>query len=343
MNVTIFPVSGGGFPVQLGLISILTDRGIKPRISVGSSGGNVAQYVALAAEWKAEEIPRLASLIQSWMFSSSWWPSGFSYVLPSWMIGYFKGSIYASGEGANSLIKSVFSNKTPLDTELWTGTLNRTTSKGEFFCNLSKGASELCQSDIDLRELNIEPLSYMNGDVELISSVTVASASIPALVPDKKIGENSYCDGGTVMASPYSALEPAITALSTKLSQPLHLIYINSYDMESSMGPASYSSVLMNEVSAAKEIIRNLIIQDRLSCIECLKEISTNIKYISLKCTQDTLNHVEEYKSRARRSLLELYVKEDYSIDLMSFNGDDIIKSIEKSKHSAYMRFWWVE
>ena len=69
MRIFVFPVSGGAFPVQLGLLSELTaNRDITPDLALGSSGGNVAAYICHACHWKGANMPGIVKLINSEMF-----------------------------------------------------------------------------------------------------------------------------------------------------------------------------------------------------------------------------------------------------------------------------------
>ena len=126
MRLFILPVSGGAFPVQLGFIRELNKLGITPDISLGSSGGNVAAYIAAATGWNPENYVNIVKPIHNGMFLASWWPYYLSF-LPSYIPGYFKGSIYANGTGADVYFKKMFQPETVIQTEIWSGTMNRDT------------------------------------------------------------------------------------------------------------------------------------------------------------------------------------------------------------------------
>ena len=130
MKLLVLPVSGGAFPLQLALIAELSNpihhinKNIEPDLVMASSGGNVAAYISLAAQWDGNKISDIAKNLHSSMFIQSWWPSYLKF-MPSWMIGYFKGSLYCNGSGATELFEKMFTPETIAKTEIWTGTLNR--------------------------------------------------------------------------------------------------------------------------------------------------------------------------------------------------------------------------
>ena len=72
MFVFILPVSGGGFVSQLAGLQHLCVSGIKPTITLASSGGNVASFIASASGWKWAGIERIASELSYDLFVSQW-------------------------------------------------------------------------------------------------------------------------------------------------------------------------------------------------------------------------------------------------------------------------------
>ena len=75
------------------------------------------------------------------------------------------------------------------------------------------------------------PLTYLDGNIESISSVAVASAAIPVLVPEQKIFGARYVDGGTLFSSPLTALQDCL----------IDLIYDDEGSSQSMVGEGSSS------------------------------------------------------------------------------------------------------
>jgi len=347
MRIFVFPVSGGAFPIQLGLVSELTLHGsIYPDIAMGSSGGNVSSYVCLAGKWNHTEIMEVASKLHSGIFAQSWWPSYLQF-LPSWIIGYFKGSIYNDGFGASELFNSYFTPDTIKSTEIWTGTLNRATGKGQFFCNRSCEESiirpiQLGQSYPSLFSRDCMPLTYLNGNIDIITRVTMASASIPVLVPEKNINGQIYVDGGTLFASPLTALQDHILEILELNPSPLHIDYFSSYDLQAN-STNSYRTLYENSTLTIGELVKSICIQDRLSAIELLRSSNSNcFHYTELSGTPENLKIVENIRKESVKSVLELYPCHNTSINLISFTGKDVIQLIELTKKSYRLRFWWL-
>ena len=71
---------------------------------------------------------------------------------------------------------------------------------------------------------------FSSGNIESIANSTIASASIPTVVPPQIIDGEYYVDGGVGGAPPLTIMQESILHLSKKKS--LHLIYINSFDLD---------------------------------------------------------------------------------------------------------------
>ena len=85
MRIYVCPVSGGAFPLQLGLLAECGLAGVRPDIVMGSSGGNVAAYIGLAADWQAATIPTIATQVNTTMFAQSWWPRYLNFFPSLWL------------------------------------------------------------------------------------------------------------------------------------------------------------------------------------------------------------------------------------------------------------------
>lgn len=382
MRIFVFPVSGGAFPVQLGLLAELTaNQNIIPDLALGSSGGNVAAYICHACQWKGSgsTMTEIVKPINSEMFVTSWWPKGLRF-MPSWMIGYFKGSVYSSGTGATELFQKMFTKESICSTEIWTGTLNKVTGKGQFFCNRRQADSILKPSRDDtyasLFSRDCMPLTYMNADIELISKVTIASASIPVLVPEQIINNQVYVDGGTLFASPLTALQDSILEAidqqnQTKIVHPpsniplcsnvcqsnnecnsqtsvecnreiFHIDYFSSFDMQVNSTSAGRGTLYDNSTLAVGELIKSMCIQDRLAAIELLRTPGYVTFYAEMDGTQENLKKVQAIRTISPKTLLEMYPSKNNSINLLSFTGQDIINLMSETQKSYKLRFWWI-
>ena len=98
MNIYCIPSSGGRFACQLGLLSEVCGILDKPCTILATSGGNLSSYILLASDYSANGILRVCNYISSKLFSMTWWPKNLNF-LPSFIIGFTRGSIYKAGSG----------------------------------------------------------------------------------------------------------------------------------------------------------------------------------------------------------------------------------------------------
>lgn len=333
-RITVLPVSGGAFPAQIGLLSELCSIGITPDVILGSSGGNVAGYVGLAGDWSPYGIRRVTKNLCSELFYQSWWPRTLSW-MPSWTIGYFQGSIYQAGSGIESLFSSMFNLHNVQQVELWTGTRNRTTGKGHLFCN--RPSSQLPVQLFEPQLINCMPLTFLDGQLDKIAKISVASASIPILVPHQEMDGQCYVDGGTAFASPLTPFQDVLRAVPN-----LHLDYVNSFDALSNNKVRRFLNLYQNGETTAHEMVESLILHDRLNAIEIVRNGTSNaLHYLEGVGSNANLQQIEQIRSTSSRSILELYPTIDISVNLTHFTGQDIEKLLEQTQSNYRYRLWY--
>ena len=340
MRFWVNPVSGGLLANQLAFMAELSKCGVAPDIALGSSGGNIANYVGLSANWQDAAIKKNALLLDSKMFAASWWPYYMSF-MPSWMIGYWKGSLYADGTGATALYQKIFTPESIIKTEVWTGTLNRTVGQGEFFTNKNK-AQALIKSTAEEELFADElPLNYLSGDVVKISQVTMASASIPILIPEKNISGSLYVDGGTRFSSPLSGLQEQIRDLIG--SNTMHIDYFSSCNLNAT-NKSLPRTMYENSSLTASELVTSLCIADRQVAIEIIQNsITGQLCFAELPGNTDSIKLVEQIRKTCQRSVLEFYPTTSASLDIINFTGADVVKLMEDAQKNYKLRFWWIE
>lgn len=339
MKVTVLPVSGGAFPTQIASLLELNLANNPPELILGSSGGNVAAYLCLAADWSPYGVERLLGNVNSELFLQSWWPHGLRFI-PSWMLGYFYGSFYQQGKGSEELFKNIFTPSTIRQIEIWTGTINRNESKAQFFCNKSEHDSIIKNCNFNPKFRGCLPLIYLNGDIESLAKVSIASVSIPTLVPEQVINGNSYADGGTFFASPLTGLQDQIGR-----QKELHIDYLSSFDIQGDAPPRFCNNLIQNGTFTLHEIIRSICIQDRSVALDLLKFNSCQHEIVYFSegdCSAGVIQYISEQRTKHRRSLLELYPKDNDAIDLTNFTSVDIVNLIKKTRANYRYRFWFL-
>lgn len=341
MYILVLPVSGGGFVNQLASIQHLCESEFVPDLTLASSGGNVAAYVAVASDWKWAGIKRISRDLTQKLFVKQW-----SNIAPiSFVIGYFQGAVYNKGQGVSDFLNKHFSPESITKYEIWTGAYNKDLQQACLFCNKDESILNLDYIDHDLTQ-SMKPV-FANGDISLISQYGTASASIPAFVPEQKIDANTsidggnYIDGGLAGASPMTIMYEPILNYITEHSEPMHLVYVNSVDL-SSPNLTHCNNVIDIWRQATYNLVRSQTVHDRLSCYSLLRCRPGIINKCEFKCNYENMQKVKEIQSRCMYSMLEIYPAKTYEVCIDNFNGDDVIKKMEQAYEDSRCRFWWI-
>ncbi len=333
MYVLILPVSGCGFPKQLAILQHLCEAQCVPDITLASSGGNVAAFVAAAAKWTWPGIERISRELSSNLFSSSW--ANFSAL--SYVIGYFKGTIYNHGTGVTDFLHRYFTPETITTYEIWTGTYNKQNQKACLFCNRDQSILDLSCIDHDLTQ-SMPPV-FNNGDINKIAYSGIASASIPATVPPQSIDNEDYIDGGIAGASPLAILREPILKYVNDTS--LHLIYVNSIDL-SKPQTITCHNVVDTFNQTAKNIVRTQTVIDRLAAYELFRCHPGTMHKEEFACNFENMKRIKCLKEKINFSMLEIYPTNSDEIDITNFTGDDVVNLIRNTYNSCRCRFWWL-
>lgn len=335
MDILVLPVSGGGFVNQLAIVEHLCESNYKPNLMMASSGGNLAAYIALASEWKWQNIRKISTDLNKDLFSTQWNSIG----MLSTFIGYFKGELYNSGKGVKEFFRKYFNNTSIDDIEIWTGAYNTIHKKFRIFCNKSSNNSFLSQ--IELKE-NITQLMepfYSNGDIDMISCYSTASASIPSIVPPVIIEKETYADGGIAGASPLSPMYiPIIRSLSNK---NLHIIYVNSFDILSP-NSAIIRNVVDNLRQTTGDLLRSQAIMDRSLAINLISDGSNLKGPIEFSCNSSNLEIYYSMRNKIISSMLEIYPSVREEVDITKFTGEQISNCINNIYSMCKCRLWYL-
>ena len=334
-TVLVLPISGGGFTSQLAAIQLLLRVNIHIDIVLAASGGNVAAYVAMAADWKENGIERVSKMISSDMFVSRWLPPP----LPSMVYGFIYGSLYNKGCGCDELFDEIYVKESVKKTEIWTGTFNNTQCRPCFFCNTSKSKSKLNRKKMNLGIIECMNPVYLDGDVNLISKVAMASAAIPTIVPPVEIENELYSDGGLYFASPLAVMQDAVSDLDSHL----HIIYITGRDISECTTKETQGNLITCGWNSVAEMIRGHLLAERLTAFEMLKKDKPH--FVAFPATMFNLKEYVKMthdKDKCIRSVIEMYPINSFEINITKFETIDIEKSINYSRKQMGCRLWWV-
>ena len=333
------PVSGGGFVVQLAALQLLSGIGFVPDVTLGSSGGNVAAYVGAAANWRWASIERIARELSNHLFVQSW----NSFRIISYLMGYYKGELYNSGDGVEEFLKRHFAEDTIKHYELWTGTYNQQRQRACLFSNRSKGKTLLNPDIIDIEMAQCLPPVYTNGDFTIIAKASLASASIPALVPAQEIFGENYVDGGVSSASPLTVMKEPIIHYMKQTGEPLHIVYINS-DNLSTPGDIAINTALDRTKQAIDALIRSHGVIDRQIGYDIIRchDPNSEIHKDEFPCTPENLQRLGAIWDNLHCSMLEVYPEQGIEVDITNFNGDDVLDKLAEVRDVCHCRLWWV-
>lgn len=341
MNVLVLPVSGGSFVTQCAAMQDLCCSIFKeerPDVVLASSGGNVTIYLTMAGDWKWQKIPLVSEDMKKDFFAKPW----SKIPLFNRIYGYFNGQFYNQGCGVENFFCDYFNEKRKIDScEIWTGTYNIDQQKSRLFCNRTKEDSVFLNEDFDVELMQSMKPVYANGDVSLISKYSVASASIPAVVPPQIIDGEHYVDGGIFASSPMTVMSEVLMRKVHRENKNLHIIYINCLNLAE-----DDDCVIKNLIDSSKKALRAMvrcqIVNDRLTAYHCIKRFSGNFYSYEFPSTFENLQKIEIEKKKANASLLEVYPIKEVSIDITDFTGKDVSKMIESLKGTIRCRFWCV-
>jgi hypothetical protein len=338
MYLLILPVSGGGFVSQLSIIEHLCETKYKPDIILSSSGGNVAAYISSAADWKWPAIERIAKTLNKNYFLSTY----SSIASISYIMGFFQGSSYTKGSGVERFLHTYFTSESIQKYEIWTGTYNKNRQLTRLFCNCAQAKSKLKDNCIDRELTQSMPSIYAAGDIDLISKYSIASASIPTIVPSQTIDNEEYVDGGVSCSSPLTVMQEPILRYIKENNCALHMIYINSVDL-SCTDIIPSNNLIDTLKQTTRDIIRSQTVIDRLSAYEILRCHPGDIRKETFPCNYDNLQRLKEIENYTQYSLLEIYPLETFDVDLTTFTGQDVIDAIHKTYDKCSCRLWWVD
>lgn len=337
MYVLVLPVSGGGFVSQLAIIQHLCEIKFVPNLILASSGGNVAAYIAAAANWEWAAIERISRELRQEFFYKPWCDVS----IMSNIIGYFKGNIYNQGVGIHDFFKKHFTEESIVKYEIWTGTYNKNRQKSRLFCNKRKEDSILDVSCIDYELTQSMTPLFTNGDIKLIGDAGIASASIPSVVPSQKINDEEYIDGGVSSSSPLSIMQEPIFKHVKNNNDSLHIIYANSVDL-SVPHVNEIHNIIDTWRQTADFLIKFQTVIDRLSAYELLRFNSEDIKKDEFNCNYENMLLIKEIYTKIKYTVLEIYPSPRKEINLSRFTGNDIVDAIRDCYGNCRCRLWWI-
>lgn len=386
-NLTVFclPISGGYLVSHLALLQVVYDARIKsnngikkgyfsyaPHIVLGSSGGNISAFIGQASDWKSHAIERNVMLLNSNLFMKKWVPEELSLV-PDIPFFLSKGSLYNQGIGARPLFRSLFTPLTIKRSELWLGTYDIKHKKAQFFCNKSQSDSYVTEPFFNEEQslYHAMPLKFMDGDIDKLSDICIASATIPAIVPSKNVDGLLYADGGVMYPSPLSVLHKEILRIITgKERVPisksfemetnternyefiyseekeieeknLRMIYFYPYQPNGLVYPGAGRDISIR--SYLDSILNVSMMQDRNTAIELLNNLSPSgletETYLNLDV--DKLAEIMTFLSNRKHYLIQMFPHRNPSVNIIHIDGTSMVAAMNIIKKAFGCQIWY--
>lgn len=384
-SVYCIPVSGGALVSHLALLQVVYDARIKaiggikkgyfsyaPDIVLGSSGGNVSAFIGQASDWTSHGIQRNVMHMNSNLFMKKWVPEELSLVpdIPFFLV---EGSLYNQGIGARPLFNKLFTPGTIQRSELWLGTYDIKHKKAQFFCNRSQSDSYITEPFFNEEQslYFAMPLKFMDGDIDKLADICIASATIPAVVPSKNVDGLLYADGGVMYTSPLSVLHKEILRIVTgkervpiaksfqletntesnvefvysekrdEKEKNLRMIYFYPYQPNGLQYPGTGRDIGIR--SYLDSILNVSMMQDRNTAIELINVLSPEgletETYINL--TVDRLADIMKFLSTKKHYLIEMFPHRNPSINIIHIDGPGILAAMETVKRGFGAQVWY--
>lgn len=330
------PISGGAFVNQLAVCAHLGASGYAPTCVFGSSGGNVAAYITLAAEWNWAAIERVTRELSGQMFARPW----HSICSVAFAQAYNKGYMYNNGTGVEAFYEYHFTPSSITGIEVWTGTQNVETQRAALFCNRASSALDLRALDQELYGA-CEPI-FCSGDVALIARVSVASASIPSVVPPVVIEGKHYVDGGVCSASPLSTLAACVGRTCADRNEECHIVYACPCNLHGS-ADAEFGNLVSNSKRAARDVVRSQTILDRAAAHGLVVALADGREVVSAHFTVDaeTEREMQRLCDRHRYSLREYYPRTPREVNILSFSGEAAVRMMKEAQADLCCQVWY--
>lgn len=316
----VFPISGGAFPCQIGILRLLLEAGIKPDICMGTSGGNLTAYLGLASEWNPYRLQEICFDINSKIFFKSWIADPLSSFLPSYAGCLNRSSMFDTNPEASKFFMNCFDNSESRikSTEMWTGVFNGTKDKHGLFLNRNPS---FYPDQFALSRMQTDEPMILKG-LPLIAKGCMASIAIPIFSPSITLNGEEYHDGGLLYASPASVLAPYIT------DQGNHVTYINSLNFNCGK-KTEQNKTLDNARYTFRRLTKGINLLDKQKLEDCMGKPKET--YIYPQIDVETMREIQQHRRGYQKSLLILYPSGDEYLDITNFESRDVIKLSEKT------------
>lgn len=320
------PISGGFMPAQMALLMIICEAGFRPDIVFACSGGNVGAYIGLAANWDPIIIKELLKdLSKTVTFTSKTTMGSIMTAL-----GFSGGNTgMYSDEGIEKFFRTHITPEVIKRTEIWTGSYNKLSNKSVFFCNRTR-ASSILKYETDTRITGAESAIYAGDDITTLYLASRSSATVPIMLPDVYIGQETYIDGGMIWSTP-------IIPLMTDFDTEHHIIHICGNNTDIPDMHIRNTNIMSETYNLFSIMSEGHIIQERLALVYRIKMfgklINANVhRRYDINSSLDIVQELKEIIDTSRYSLLFIYPIYNRNTKLYDVKIDHMQHAIDLTK-----------
>jgi predicted acylesterase/phospholipase RssA len=333
-STLVLPVSGHGMIEQIGMLLWLCERGYRPKVSLGASGGAIAAALGTTFQWNAGE----------WMS----WMVGLKSVavFKERALGYFEApfrmSLYELGPGLEIIfncitqpgVEEYFRNQ-----ELLVSAQNLDAGQLEIFSTVSEERSILHGTKGPLRLFGVGCIVTFLGAIssseeyrDKLGKVLRATSAVPIVFPPIDINGNLYVDGGVSYSSP---LNPLMSLCKTE-----EIIYIFPEDIEQ-LTPHHPKNTIDNGMAYLAQVSRSNYLQDRSSFLKGL----CGGDFDRLQKIEGDTQSLEAslVKTRGHSRLCEIFPCKQRNLPIMSSHTkEEMMKRIGEQLDSFKFRIFYI-
>lgn len=314
MDILVGPISGQHIVGQLAALDALSAFKYRPTISMGASGGAVAILCYHGGDYTSQGLERVIKDLNCENFVEPWMPG-----LPSAAIGFFQGAFYCHPRDNMQYIRNNIAPGILLDNEIWIQTYDMRSERTNVWCSKREGESKLYVDPKMATEMNVNPVRFIGGDMDLYCKVAKASSAIPSILPPVMIGVERHVDGGVAYSSPIIPLQKSIKELGN-----IHIIYIigSNIHVNDSIVKADDNPSLLDTVNViVRYLLKSNINQDRIAGYQIISTMCDDVAEDDI-----TLGSYFQRRDEWESSFLEITPGETKVIKLMSFTGEELVK-----------------
>jgi predicted acylesterase/phospholipase RssA len=205
---------------------------------------------------------------------------------------------------------------------------------GLYYASPAAFMLEACRNGIT-RKLTVES-SHITNITKTIKSTNTAKSS--STIRTTKITKSTKSPDEQELAS------------TVEKSSPIrirHIVYVNSFNIETSEPSKNSRNALGVSIDATGVLVKSLLVADRRECANFLfrncETLGQTPKLITQDATLKNLTRYFETRDQWKASLLEIYPRRIFEVDITNFSGANVVKKVRDARSYLSMRIWYLD